>query len=232
MSPVESTLTPRRARAVYNRLTKGHGPFRPKPRLPIVDELIMTILSQHTSDANTARAFASLKERFPSWEQVQDADAAEIADTIRSGGLAEQKAPRVKAILEEIEAREGRTDLTRLKALPDDEVESYLVSLPGVGPKTAACVLCFAMGRAAFPVDTHVHRVALRLGWIPAQTSAETAHRLLTPRIPAELRYPLHMALIRHGRTICVARKPRCSDCVLFDLCEMGPVLLSDGEAR
>jgi endonuclease III len=218
MPKVDPAVTPRRARAVLNRLAKVQEAFEPKVRRPIVDELLMTILSQHTSDVNTARAFASLKERFRTWEQVQDADVDEVADAIRSGGLADQKAPRIKAILDEIEAREGRVDLARLNDLPDAEVEAYLTSLPGVGPKTAACVLCFSMGRAAFPVDTHVHRVALRLGWVPPKTSADAAHKLLTPRIPADVRYPLHVALIDHGRTVCVARMPRCSECVLLEM--------------
>jgi endonuclease III len=232
MPKVDPAVTPRRARAVLNRLAKVQEAFEPKVRRPIVDELLMTILSQHTSDVNTARAFASLKERFRTWEQVQDADVDEVADAIRSGGLADQKAPRIKAILDEIEAREGRVDLARLNDLPDAEVEAYLTSLPGVGPKTAACVLCFSMGRAAFPVDTHVHRVALRLGWVPPKTSADAAHKLLTPRIPADVRYPLHVALIDHGRTVCVARMPRCSECVLLDLCGAGPGLLAAGDAR
>ena len=191
----------------------------------------MTVLSQNTSDTNTARAFAALKERLPTWEDVLRAPVEDIADVIRPGGLADQKAPRIRRILEEIEEREGRLDLSRLHELTDQEVDEYLISLPGVGPKTAACVLTFSMGRAAFPIDTHVHRIVRRLDWIPENVSAAAAHRLLTPRIPPELRYELHMALIRHGREVCKARSPRCSDCVLFDLCDEGPRLLAAGEA-
>jgi endonuclease-3 len=191
----------------------------------------MTVLSQNTSDTNTARAFAALKERLPTWEDVLRAPVEDIADVIRPGGLADQKAPRIRRILEEIEELEGRLDLSRLHELTDQEVDEYLISLPGVGPKTAACVLTFSMGRAAFPIDTHVHRIVRRLGWIPKNLSADAAHRLLTPRIPPELRYELHMALIRHGREVCKARSPRCSDCVLFDLCDEGPRLLAAGEA-
>lgn len=199
--------------------------------MPIIDELISTLLSQHTSDINTARAFAGLKKRFPSWDEVKDAPGHEVADAIRSGGLADQKAPRIKAILTEIERREGAVDLSRLYCMNDGEVDDYLCSLPGVGPKTAACVLVFSMGRSAFPIDTHVHRVARRLGWIDDGTTAEAASRKLGPRIPADLRYSLHMALIEHGRKVCRARRPRCSECVLFDLCEAGPRLLADGHA-
>ncbi len=217
---------------VHRRLVKQQGRFVPKPQRGPLDELIMTVLSQHTSDVNTERAFASLKSGFPKWDQVMDASTPEVADAIRSGGLADQKAPRIKRILEEIVTREGRADLSRLTSLPDHEVEAYLTSLPGVGPKTAACVLVFSMGRHAFPIDVHVHRIALRLGWISPKTTAEVAHKELTPRVPPELRYELHMKLIRHGREVCVARMPRCTDCVLFDLCEAGPLLLASGEAR
>lgn len=192
----------------------------------------MTVLSQHTSDVNTARAFASLKERFPAWGDVAAAPGPAVADAIRPGGLAEQKAPRIQAILREIEAREGSIDLARLHRLDDEAVEEYLCSLPGVGPKTAACVLVFSMGRDAFPVDTHVHRVTKRLGWIAPNASAGAAHEVLKRSVPAERRYELHMQLIAHGRTVCKARVPLCSECVLFDLCEEGPRLLAAGEAR
>jgi endonuclease-3 len=192
----------------------------------------MTVLSQHTSDVNTARAFKGLKERFPTWPEVLEADPMELADSIRSGGLADTKAVRIQRILSEIEAHEGDIDLNRLKALEDSEVEEYLVSLPGVGPKTAACVLLFAMGRAAFPVDTHVHRVAIRLGLISAKTSADKAHRLLAEGVAPELRYEFHMQLIRHGREICKAVRPLCTECTLLDLCASGPELLTKGLAR
>jgi endonuclease III len=191
----------------------------------------MTLLSQHTSDVNTARAFSSLKERFPSWDRARSAKVAEIADSIRSGGLADQKAARMKQILTEIEEREGTLDLARLNSLSDKEVTDYLCSFSGVGPKTAACVLVFSMGRAAFPIDTHVHRVVLRLGWLPVRSTADQAHRTLTPRVPEDIRYELHMAMIAHGRTVCTARRPACSDCVLFDLCPAGPRLLAAGDA-
>ena len=192
----------------------------------------MTVLSQHTSDTNTERAFAGLKQRFSVWSQVVAADPTEVADAIRPGGLADTKAVRIQAILSTIEEREGSLDLARLNELDDDEVDAYLVSLPGVGPKTSACVLLFSMGRDAFPVDTHVHRVALRLGLVPAETTADRAHRLLLPAIAPELRYELHMQLIRHGREICKAARPLCTECTLFDLCESGPQLLASGVAR
>ncbi|MDQ3783475.1 MAG: endonuclease III [Actinomycetota bacterium] len=224
-------VSARRIRAVHRRLRKLQGPFKPKPQVPVIDELVGTLLSQHTSDTNTARAFAGLKTRFPTWEEVRSAPTEEVADAIRAGGLADQKAPRIKAILTEIEEREGALDLSRLQNLPDEEVGDYLCSLPGVGPKTAACVLVFSMGRSAFPIDTHVHRVARRLGWIEDRVTAEAAGRELGPKVPAELRYSLHMALIDHGRKVCKARNPRCTQCVLFDLCDSGPRLLAAGDA-
>lgn len=200
--------------------------------MPILDELILTVLSQATSDTNRDRAFAGLTERFASWAEVLDAPNIEVADAIRPGGIAEVKSKRIQVILAEIEEREGSLDLARLNELSDDEVTDYLCSLPGVGPKTAACVLVFSMGRDAFPIDTHVFRVARRLGLIDSTTSAEKAHKELSPAIPAELRYEFHMQLIQHGRTICKPRQPLCTSCTLLDLCEAGPKLLAAGDAR
>jgi endonuclease-3 len=209
-------------RAVHGRLRASQGVFSPKPVLPIIDEVIATVLSQHTSDTNSERAFAQLKARFPNWEEVAGAPVEQVAAAIRCGGIADQKARRIQRILAAIQEREGRIDLGRLHDLTDAAAEAYLLSLPGVGPKTAACVLAFAMGRPAFPVDTHVHRVATRLGWIPANTTAEQAHRLLAPRVPPGIRYDLHIAMIDHGRTVCRAQRPRCGGCVVRDLCGYG----------
>lgn len=208
-----------RIRAVQRRLRARQGAFTPKPPLPVIDEIVATVLSQHTSDVNSGRAFAQLKERFPSWEEVLDAPPDQVAAAIRCGGIADQKARRIQQILAAISEREGRMDLARLEDLDDAEAEAYLRSLPGVGPKTAACVLVFSMGRAAFPVDTHVHRVAARLGWIAPGTGADRAYELLAPRVPPDIRYDLHLALITHGRTVCRAQRPRCEACVLRDLC-------------
>ena len=208
--------------AVQRRLRASQGAFVPKPVLPVIDEIIATVLSQHTSDINSERAFAQLKGRFPTWEQVADADPDEVASAIRCGGIADQKARRIQQILTAIEEREGRLDLSRLNDLDDASVETYLLSLPGVGPKTAACVLVFSMGRAAFPVDTHVHRVAIRLGWVPPNTTADKTHQILAPRVPPAIRYDLHVALIAHGRAVCRAQRPRCEVCVVRDLCDYG----------
>jgi endonuclease-3 len=217
----------RRIHAVHRRLRKAQGPFKPKPRLDPLDELVLTVLSQNTSDTNRDRAYAGLKERFKTWDAVWAAHVQDIAEAIRPGGIENVKAQRIKAILDEIRHRENKMSLGRLKKMSDDEVAEYLATLPGVGPKTISCVLVFSLGRSAFPIDTHVHRIAGRLGWIDRKLNAEKAHQLLGPRVPPEIRYDLHVALIDHGRTICVARKPRCPDCVLLDLCPAGAEFLS-----
>jgi endonuclease III len=204
---------------VQRRLRTAQGPFVPKPKLPVIDEMIATVLSQHTSDHNSERAFAQLKAKFPTWELAMEATREQIADAIRSGGMASQKAERILRILAAIQQREGHLDLSGLDDRDDDAIQEYLTSLPGVGPKTAACVLVFSMGRPAFPIDTHVHRIVTRLGWIPAKTTADATYRILNPLIPPELRYDLHLAFITHGRTVCKAQNPRCGDCVLADLC-------------
>jgi endonuclease III len=188
----------------------------------VLDELVATVLSQHTSDVNSDRAFASLKERFPAWEDVLAAPTEAVADAIRMGGIADQKAIRIQRILAIVAEREGQLDLSRLHELDDGAVEAYLTSLPGVGPKTAACVLTFSMGRAAFPVDTHVHRIAVRLGWVPAPDTAERAHELLRELVAADIRYDLHLALITHGRRVCTARRPACETCVICRHCAYG----------
>jgi endonuclease-3 len=211
-------------------LRSAQGPFEAKPRLDPLDELVLTVLSQNTSDTNRDRAFEGLKKRFPSWEDVWGARPQELADAIRPGGIANVKAKRIMAILDEIRRREGKLSLARLKKKSDDEVAEYLASLPGVGPKTIACVLVFSLGRPAFPIDTHVHRIAGRLGWIDRKLSADKAHQSLSPRIPPDIRYDLHVALIEHGRTICVARNPRCTKCVLLDLCPAGAEFIAPDE--
>jgi endonuclease-3 len=213
-------------------LRASQEPFVPKERMPVVDELVATVLSQATSDINSGRAFASLKEAFATWEEVARAPVTEIANAIRSGGIAEVKSRRIKTILNEIVEREGAVDLRRLERMGDDEAMDFLCSLPGVGPKTAACVLMFSMGRDAFPVDTHVDRIAKRLGWVAPKLSAVKTQELLTARIPPEIRYDLHMAFVHHGRAICTAQRPRCSECPVFEMCASGPELLSAGLAR
>ncbi len=217
----------RRVRAIRRRLLRHFGDLEPPRRTDPLEELILTVLSQHTSDANAGRAFEGLRSRFPTWGEVARARPSAVADAIRSGGLANTKAPRIQAILREIRERDGRFDLARLRRLPDEEVVRYLTSLPGVGPKTAAVVLAFALGRPTIPVDTHVHRVAKRLGLVGTKTNAEKAHRELEDLVPSELKVPLHVGLIRLGREICKAGRPRCEDCPLAELCPTAPGVLA-----
>jgi endonuclease-3 len=192
------------------------------PRYPPVDELVFTVLSQNTADVNTERTFAALRARFPEWTEARDASAVEIEAAIALGGLAHTKAPRIKKILEAISTDGGAPDLSLLDGMSDGEAVAYLMGLPGVGPKTAACVLLFALERPVMPVDTHVHRVARRLGLIDAKVSAERAYPLLTemagPRDAAQV-YAVHVGFVRHGRRICHARRPQCGACPLAGLC-------------
>jgi endonuclease-3 len=214
----------RRIRAIAARLEKRFGPLEPPRAVDPLDELVLTVLSQHTSDLNAERAFADLRRVFPrGWRSIVDAPTIAVADAIRSGGLANSKAPRIQAILREVRDREGAYDLSRLRAMSDADARDYLMSLPGIGPKTAAVVLSFALARDAMPVDTHVHRVTRRLGLIPQRASAERADRILHELIPDGLRTPMHVGFIRLGREICKAPTPRCRQCPLKDLCPTAP---------
>lgn len=221
------TVDRRRLRAIHRRLSARFGPLEPPRSTDPLEELVLTVLSQHTSDANAERAFGSLRAVYPSWDDVVRVRPDVLADVIRSGGLANTKAPRIQAILREVRAREGRFDLSGLRGLDDHDAREYLSSLPGVGPKTAAVVMAFALGRDTIPVDTHVHRVSGRLGLIPPRTSAEKAHRVLDQVMPDDLKTPMHVGLIRLGREICKAGRPRCEGCPLKDLCPTAPQFLS-----
>ena len=227
-SPPPAALR-RRARTVLNRLRKRYGELLPPRRSDPLEELVLTVLSQHTSDINAERAFDGLRATFATWEDVVRAPTRAVADTIRSGGLADTKAPRIQVILREVAERRGDFDLSHLADLPDEAARAELLSLPGVGPKTAAVVLSFSLGRDAMPVDTHVHRVTKRLGLVPPTTSAERADRILHELVPEGLRTPLHVALIRLGREICKAPIPRCHVCPLNNICPTAPRYLADG---
>jgi len=209
-------------RKILRRLESHFGRLEPPHRSDPLEELILTVLSQHTSDLNAERAFGELRRVFADWAAVESAEEKRLADAIRSGGLANTKAPRIQAILREVRTREGAFDLSTLRTMSDEEARSYLISLPGVGPKTAAVVLSFSLDRDTMPVDTHVHRVTGRLGLIPAKTSAEKADRILHDLIPDGLRTPLHVGFIRLGREVCKPRDPRCTGCPLLDVCPWG----------
>jgi len=178
------------------------------------------VLSQATSDTNSSRAFAELKLRFPDWDAVRRAPTAAIRSSIRRGGLARVKAARIRAILKQVHAERGETSLEHLRRASSDDIKQRLGRLPGVGPKTIACVLLFGLGRPDFPVDTHVHRVARRLGWVAPRSSAEATYRHLNVRVPEEWMHELHVLMVDHGRELCRARAPHCPECPLRRGCD------------
>ncbi|RLC80754.1 MAG: endonuclease III [Chloroflexi bacterium] len=184
-----------------------------------IGTLVNTILSQNTNDVNRDRAYARLRERFPTWEGVRDAPEESLVDAIRPAGLGPTKAPRIQGALRRITEERGEIELGFLKEMGLKEARAWLLGIPGVGPKTAAIVLLFALGMPAFPVDTHVHRVTRRLGLIPEKTSREKAHALLEELVPEEIYYSFHLNLIEHGRAVCHARRPECARCILQEEC-------------
>jgi len=204
---------------VLELLEQEYGPCEWQPDMDPIDMLIGTILSQNTSDANSGRAFASLKASFNSWEAVASAPAEHIAQVIKSGGLSQIKAARIKQALEQIKKEQGRINLDSLKSMNMAEAEDYLMHLPGVGHKTASCVLLFSLGKPSLPVDTHVFRVAKRLGLIDSRVSIDKAHSLLQEQTPPSKVYQFHVHMIEHGRRICHARQPRCNRCILRGTC-------------
>ncbi len=208
--------------AICRRLRRAYGPVAWPEQGPVLDELIATVLSQNTSDTNSGPAYEELRRRFPDWDQVRRAPVAQIAAAIRQAGLANRKAPRIKAVLQRIHRQRGDLSLEFLHHLPAGEAQEYLASFPGVGPKTAACVLLFACRKPVLPVDTHVHRLAQRIGLIGSRTNAAQAHQELARMVPARQVLEFHIQLIRHGRTVCSARNPQCRDCPLLDLCREG----------
>jgi endonuclease-3 len=208
---------------IYHLLVQTYGVPESHPDHDALGGLIATILSQHTSDVNSERAYSNLRAAFPTWEAVRDAPTEAVAEAVRSGGLARLKAERIQQVLHVLSERQhgkGLLSLNELDLLDLEQAEAYLRALPGVGPKTAAAVLLFSLGRPAFPVDTHVWRVTRRLGLIGPRVSADAAHALLEPAIPAEWRHTMHVDLIRHGRQICHAQRPACQRCPLRAECE------------
>jgi endonuclease-3 len=210
------TLEPRQ---IMDRLAPLYGWPEHVPHGDAVAELVLTVLSQNTADTNSGRAFTQLLRRYPSWQAIAEAPPEEVVSTIQPGGLAPQKAPRIQAILRTVKDRSPGWDLQFLREMPLEEARAWLRSLPGVGPKTAACVLLFALGLPAMPVDTHVERVAKRLGLIDAKATPERAHELLEALVDPADYYPFHMLLIKHGRRLCAARRPLCGPCPLAPDC-------------
>jgi len=204
---------------VIELLEQEYGPREWKPDRDPVDVLIGTILSQNTSDTNSGRAFACLKASFDCWETVAVAPVERVAQVIQAGGLFRIKAVRIKQVLEQIEKEQGRISLDSLQSMNMAEAEDYLMRLPGVGHKTASCVLLFSLGKPSLPVDTHVFRVARRLGLVDSSVSVEKAHGLLQAQIPPSKVYQVHIHMIEHGRRICHARRPCCHSCILTGTC-------------
>ncbi len=209
-----------RGQAVYARLLDAFGlPDWGTPAPPL-DEMLNTILSQNTNDRNRDVAFARLRQRFPSWEEVRDAPLAEVIECVRPAGLGNQKGKRIQEVLRLITAERGSLDLSFLAEMPDAEALAWLTRFKGVGPKTAAIVLVFSLGKPAFPVDTHVYRVSGRIGLRPAEITVEQAHVYLSGIFQPAQYGPGHLNLIRLGREICHARKPACASCPLETICQ------------
>ncbi|HEY0866223.1 MAG TPA: endonuclease III [Fimbriimonas sp.] len=206
-------------KVLLDRLEAAYGRTDWEPRFDPLDELVSCILSQHTNDKNSFPAFDRLRAQHPDWQEVVDLGPEHLASVIKSAGLANQKARSIIGCLNAIQASTGAYSLDFLADLPDDEARTWLLRLPGVGEKTAAIVLCFALGRDVVPVDTHVFRVAWRLGLIPKSAGESKAHALLDAIVPPGLAYRFHMALIRHGRAVCKAPQPNCPACPLTDRC-------------
>ena len=235
--PAATRALQAKVRAVYHQLIKAYGlPPRPvwagtvRPSDPAerpvqwepidpLDELINTILSQNTNDANRDKAYRALRANFSTWEAVRDAPASQVIAAIRPAGLANQKGPRIQKVLRRITTERGQLDLNFLRDWPVDDARAWLMSLDGVGPKTAAIVLLFALGKPAFPVDTHIHRVTGRLGLIPPKTSADKAHEILEELVPPEWYHTFHLNVIEHGRQVCKAQRPQCERCSLRKYC-------------
>lgn len=209
-----------KAQQAYALLAETYGVPTWRRRGEPLDELILTVLSQNTSDINSERAFKRLKQAFSEWEKAAAASEAEIAAVIRSAGLANIKAKRIKAILKSIRERHGSLDLTFLSEMNLPEAKAWLRELDGVGPKTAACVLLFSLGLPTLPVDTHVYRVSRRLGLLNSNASLEAAHIRLEALVKPDQVYAFHINLIAHGREICKAQKPQCKRCPLDPICD------------
>lgn len=209
-----------RALQIHVALLQAFGEPVWRNPLPAIDELVSTILSQNTNDINRDRGFNALRAKLPTWESVRDADSKIVIDAIKVAGLANQKGPRIQQVLRDITTERGSLDLNFLAGLPIEEARAWLTKFNGVGPKTAAIVLCFSLNMPAFPVDTHIYRVSGRTGLRPEKMTVEQAHPHLESVFPPETYYAAHLNLIRLGREVCGARKPNCPQCPIQKLCE------------
>ncbi len=212
----------RQLKYITQNLEAGYGIPENHHQDDPLDELIGTILSQSTTNINSGRAFESLKKRFPAWEAARRARPASIAEAIKSGGLANVKSVVIHRILNQIQKERGTLDLSFLKTVSAEEGRQYLISLKGVGPKTAACVLLFSCNQKVFPMDTHIFRILRRVGLLSDRLNDRDSHLAMEKLIPARKHYSLHVNLIRHGRLVCRPRDPKCDSCIIIDHCEYG----------
>ena len=212
---------------IVQNLERAYGePVNKWTGWDVLDMLVAVILSQATSDANSDRTYDALKQRFPTWDSVLRARESTLVETIRLGGLANQKAAVIRGLLRQVKERHGSFDLSFLRGLPAAEAVAYLASFRGVGPKTAACTLLFACATEVFPLDTHIFRILRRVGLLPAQGSDEFAHRVMNRLVPAGRFYSFHVNLIRHGRKLCRPRDPLCERCPIVEYCDYGQELI------
>jgi endonuclease III len=207
---------------IVQNLENAFGEPKLKGKSDPLAMLINIVLSQATSDTNSDRTFKSLKKHFRNWENVLAADEYEIAETIKSGGLANQKSKVIKDLLSQIKEKHGKLSLKFLEKMTDEEARDYLLQYRGIGPKTVACTLLFALQKEVFPLDTHIFRVLKRIGVLPAKITDAKAHRLLDELVPHKKFYSLHRNLIRLGREICHPREPLCDSCPLIEYCDYG----------
>jgi endonuclease-3 len=209
-------------RAIRDRLRAYYGRPRNEPHQAPLDELVLTVLSQNTNDRNRDVAYTRLRARFPDWDSVARAPVEEIEEAIRPGGISKVKSRRIKSMLGAIAEESGTLDLETLATARRDDAIAFLERLPGVGRKTAACVLLFSFDRPELPVDTHVYRVSSRLGLIRPKASFLEAHETLRAIVDPDDVYEVHVNMLRHGRRICTARNPQCERCPLLELCPYG----------
>ena len=216
---------------VIRMMTDRYGPFEEEPRLDAAHEITFTILSQHTSDTNSSRAYHLLMDRFGTLEAVAAGDVAEIEKAIAPGGLARIKAPRIKQVLSMILVLNGSMDLSFLRELPLSDAKAWLRRLPGIGPKSAGIILSFALGMPAMAIDTHIYRVSKRVAVIGPKVTADKAHDILEEAVEPDQVYPFHLAFITHGRQVCKAQRPLCDECVVGEDCPSREEMMAPAKA-
>ena len=223
------TMSPARIARAVELMAREYGPFEAERRLPPADEMVFTILSQHTSDINSGRAYNRLMERFGTLDAVARADVAAIEEAIAPGGLAKVKAPRIKEVLEKVlELNGGSLDLSFLREMPLAEAKAWLRQLPGIGPKSTGIILNFSLGMPAMAIDTHIFRVCQRLRAIDAKTGADKAHDVMEAKVPPDEVFNFHVAFINHGRRVCKAQRPLCGQCVVGEMCPSRKKLMAE----